>query len=130
VILDGAHNLQAMEALRTALPEILQGRRTKMLFGVMRDKDWRSMLPLLAEMAHEIIVTKVQQPRAEDPEVLRAALAPLRPTTIRLDALTACQQLMAEATTDEAIVVCGSLFLVGEVYPLFATARGTAPVRV
>lgn len=130
VILDGAHNLQAMEVLRAALPEILRGRRTKMLFGVMRDKDWRSMLPLLAEMAHEIIVTRVQQPRAEDPEVLRAALAPLCPTTIRLDALTACQQLMAEATTDEVIVVCGSLFLVGEVYPLFSTARGTAPERV
>jgi len=128
VILDGAHNLQAMEMLHATLPEILQGRRVKMLFGVMRDKDWRSMTPLLAEMAKEIVVTKVKQPRAEDPEVLREALAPFCPTTVRVDARSACQQLMAEAKVDEAIVVCGSLFLVGEVYPLFSSLRGTASV--
>jgi len=128
VVLDGAHNVQAMETLRLALPEILQGRRTKMLFGVMRDKDWRSMLPLLTEMADEIVVTKVRQPRAEDPEVLREVLAPLCPTTVRLDARTACQQLMAETKTDEALVVCGSLFLVGEVYPLFSSVHGTISI--
>jgi dihydrofolate synthase/folylpolyglutamate synthase len=125
VILDGAHNPQAMEMLHAALPEILQGRRVKALFGVMRDKDWRAMVPFLAEIATEIVVTRVQQPRAEDPEVLREALAPLRPTWVRMDARAACQQLMAEAKTDEAIVVCGSLFLVGEVYPLFSSAQET-----
>jgi dihydrofolate synthase/folylpolyglutamate synthase len=125
IILDGAHNPQAMERLHAALPEILQGRRAKALFGVMRDKDWRAMLPFLAEIATEITVTRVQQPRAEDPEVLREALAPLRPTWVRTDARAACQQLMAEAKTDEAIVVCGSLFLVGEVYPLFSSAQET-----
>jgi dihydrofolate synthase/folylpolyglutamate synthase len=125
VILDGAHNPQAMETLHAALPEILQGRRAKVLFGVMRDKDWRAMVPFLAEIASEIVVTRVQQPRAEDPEVLREALAPLRPTWVRMDARAACQQLMAEAKADEAVVVCGSLFLVGEVYPLFSSVQET-----
>ena len=96
-----------------------------MLFGVMRDKDWRAMIPFLAERATEIVVTRVQQPRAEDPEVLREALAPLRPTCVQMDARAACQQLMAETKTDEAVVVCGSLFLVGEVYPLFSSAQET-----
>lgn len=125
VILDGAHNPQAMEMLHATLPEILQGRRAKVLFGVMRDKDWRAMIPCLTEIATEIVVTRVQQPRAEDPEVLRKALAPLRPTWVRMDARTACQQLMTETKTDEAVVVCGSLFLVGEVYPLFSSAQET-----
>ena len=125
VILDGAHNPQAMEALHAALPEILQGRRAKVLFGVMRDKDWRAMIPLLAKLATEVVVTRVQQPRAEEPEVLREALAPLCPTRAQTDARTACQQLMAEAKPDEAIIVCGSLFLIGEVYPLFSSSRAT-----
>ncbi|MGE0682454.1 MAG: folylpolyglutamate synthase/dihydrofolate synthase family protein [Candidatus Binatia bacterium] len=125
VILDGAHNPQAMETLCAALPEILHGRRAKVLFGVMRDKDWRAMIPFLAEIASEIVVTRVQQPRAEDPEVLREALSLLRPTQTRMDARAACQQLMAETKTDEAVVVCGSLFLVGEVYPLFSSAQET-----
>lgn len=126
VILDGAHNPQAMETLHATLPEILQGRRAKVLFGVMHDKDWRAMIPVLAKLATEVMVTRVQQPRAEEPEVLREALAPLCPTRVQMDARAACQQLVAEAGPDEAIVVCGSLFLVGEVYPLFASSRETA----
>lgn len=127
VILDGAHNPQAMEVLRTELPEVVRGRRTKALFGVMRDKEWRLMVPTLAEMADEVVVTRVQQARAEDPTVLREAIAPLRPVRVMPDARTACQQLMAETQQDEAMLVCGSLFLVGEVYPLFSSIVETAP---
>lgn len=119
VILDGAHNPQAMAMLCAELPAVLQGRKATALFGVMRDKDWRSMIPLLAEVVQEIVVTRVQQARAEDPQVLLQSLTSLCPSRIVLDARTACQQLMAAAQPDEAIVVCGSLFLVGEVYPLF-----------
>ena len=128
VVLDGAHNPQAMAALRNELPNILPGKKVKALFGVMRDKDWRSMIPLLAEMATEIVVTRVQQPRAEKPEVLLEALASSCPTRIQADAQAACRQLMAEARSDEAIIVCGSLFLVGEVYPLFSSSPGIASV--
>jgi len=128
VILDGAHNPQAMTVLRNELPQVVQGKRVKVLFGVMRDKDWQSMIPLLTEMASEVVITRVQQPRAEDPEMLRKALAPFCPTYIWPDARAACRQLMAEAKSDEAIVVCGSLFLVGEVYPLFSSSLGIGSV--
>jgi len=36
------------------------------------------------------------------------------------DAREACRRLVTEAGPNDAVVVCGSLFLVGEVYPLFA----------
>jgi dihydrofolate synthase/folylpolyglutamate synthase len=120
VILDGAHNPQAMKTLCAELPGVLSGKRAKALFGVMRDKDWRSMVPLIAEAATEVIVTRVEQPRAEDPAVLSEAFSPLLPTRIMPDARAACRQLLTEASSEEAIIVCGSLFLVGEVYPLFS----------
>ncbi len=120
VILDGAHNPQAMAVLCTELPAVLQGRKATALFGVMRDKDWRSMIPLLAGVVQDIVVTRVQQARAEDPQVLLHSLLPFCPSRIMPDAQAACRQLMAEAKPDEAIVVCGSLFLVGEVSPLFS----------
>lgn len=120
VILDGAHNPQAMHVLRTELPRLAAGKQVTVLFGVMRDKDWRTMVPLVAEMATEVVVTQVNQPRAEDPAVLQQAFTSLRPTRIVTDARTACQRLMAETTTDGALLVCGSLFLVGEVYPIFS----------
>jgi folylpolyglutamate synthase/dihydropteroate synthase len=102
------------------LPAVLQGKRMKLLFAVMRDKDWRTMIPILAKGAHEVVVTRVQQARAEDPTDLRAAFAPFCPVQVVEDARTACRQLIDTTGPNEAVVVTGSLFLVGEVYPLFS----------
>jgi dihydrofolate synthase/folylpolyglutamate synthase len=129
VILDGAHNPQALETLQAELPTLVRGKRVKLLFAVMRDKDWRAMVPVLAQLASEVVVTRVRQARAEDPAQLSAAFASFCPVRIVADATDACQQLLASAQLDEAILVAGSLFLVGEVYPLFSptvmTMRGT-----
>jgi len=127
VILDGAHNPQAVETLVAELPVLLRGRRVKLLFSVMRDKDWKAMVPLLARVATEVVVTRVPQARAEEPAVLQAAFAPFCPVRVIVSAQEACQQLMAEAGPDEAVVVCGSLFLVAEVYPLFSPTFAPLP---
>jgi folylpolyglutamate synthase/dihydropteroate synthase len=128
VILDGAHNPQALETFRAELPVLVRGKRVKLLFAVMRDKDWRAMIPMLAQLATEVVVTRVQQARAEDPMLLSAAFAPFCPVRVVPDATDACRQLLASAGPDDAIVIVGSLFLVGEVYPLFSstvmTTRG------
>jgi dihydrofolate synthase / folylpolyglutamate synthase len=120
VILDGAHNPQAVEILRAELPAIVRGKRVKLLFAVMRDKDWRAMVPTLAQLAAEVVVTRVRQARAEDPARLSAAFAPLCPVRIVADATDACRQLLTSAGPEDAILIAGSLFLVGEVYPLFS----------
>jgi dihydrofolate synthase/folylpolyglutamate synthase len=120
VIVDGAHNPQAVETLGAELPAIVRGKRVKLLFAVMRDKDWRAMVPMLAQLATEVVVTRVQQARAEDPVQLSAAFAPFCPVRIVADATDACRQLLASAKPEDAILIAGSLFLVGEVYPLFS----------
>ena len=122
VILDGAHNPQAVTALVDALPSVLHGRRVTLLFGVMQDKDWRAMLPALATIADTVIVTQVQNGRAEDPHLVQEAFSVWCPTRVVSDARTACQSLVNELGADTALVVCGSLFLVGEVIGLFPAA--------
>jgi folylpolyglutamate synthase/dihydropteroate synthase len=92
----------------------------KLLFAVMRDKDWRAMVPILTQFAAEVVVTRVQQARAEEPSQLYSAFASWCPTRIVADAKDACRQLLATAGPDDAIVIAGSLFLIGEVYPLFS----------
>jgi dihydrofolate synthase/folylpolyglutamate synthase len=119
VILDGAHNPHAIETLVSELPALLCKRRTRILFSVMGDKDWRAMVPLLAQIATEVIVTRVSQARAEDPYVLQEAFAAYCPTRVHPNAREACQLLLTEIGANEALVICGSLFLVGEVLPLF-----------
>jgi dihydrofolate synthase/folylpolyglutamate synthase len=122
VILDGAHNPQAIAALVDALPSVLHGRRVTLLFGVMQDKDWRVMLPALAHIADEVVVTQVQNGRAEDPHLVQEVFSAWCPTRVISDARTACQSLVKELGADTALVVCGSLFLVAEVIALFPAA--------
>ncbi len=120
VIVDGAHNLQAMETLMAELCLLVPDKRVIFLFGVMRDKDWRSMVPVLGRIASEVVVTAVAQRRAEDPHTVHAVFSSHCPVRVITGAQVACQQLLSEASPQDVIVVCGSLFLVGEVLPLFS----------
>jgi dihydrofolate synthase/folylpolyglutamate synthase len=120
VVVDGAHNPHAMQTLVAELPTLLQGKRVKLLFAVMRDKDWRTMIPLLAPLVTEAVITRVQQPRAEDPALLQTAFAPFCPVHVIDDARAACRHLLTTTAPEEALLIAGSLFLIGEVYPLFS----------
>ncbi len=120
VIVDGAHNMQAMETLMAELRLLAPDKRVIFLFGVMRDKDWRAMVPILGRIASQVVVTAVAQPRAEDPYTVHAAFSSHCPVRVVTGAQTACRQLLAEAGPHDVIVVCGSLFLAGEVLPLFS----------
>ena len=115
VILDGAHNAQAVDTLLSELTRLAAGRRLRFLFGAMHDKDWRPMLAAVERVAAEVVVTAVAQPRAEDPETLYAALSGTVPARVVRGAADAFRDVVGRAAADDAVVVCGSLFLVGEV---------------
>ena len=120
VILDGAHNIQALQALLAELPDLAPNRRPLFLFGVMRDKQWRPMVAALEQVAAEVVVTAVAQPRAEDPYTVQQAFSADCSVRTIEGAAEACRQLLHQVGPQEALVVCGSLFLVGEVLPLFS----------
>ena len=126
VILDGAHNIQALQALLAELPDLAPNRRPLFLFGVMRDKEWRPMVAALEQMAAEVVVTAVAQSRAEDPYAVQRAFSAACSVRTVEGAAEACRQLLHQVGSQDVIVVCGSLFLVGEVLPLFPEA-GVAP---
>lgn len=84
------------------------------------------MVDALEQMAAEVVVTAAAQSRAEDPyAVQRAFSADCSVRTVE-GAAEACRQLLHQVGSQDVIVVCGSLFLVGEVLPLFPEA-GVAP---
>lgn len=122
VILDGAHNIQALQALLAELPDLAPNRRPLFLFGVMRDKEWRPMVAALEQVAAEVVVTAVAQSRAEDPYTVQKAFSANCSVRTVEGAAEACRQLLHQVGSRDVIVVCGSLFLVGEVLPLFPEA--------
>ncbi len=114
VVLDVAHNTNGMEQLIQQL-ELTPFRELHIVTGMVKDKDIDQVLSLLPKNAH-FYFTRSQIPRAL-PEVELAAKAlrhglkgPAFP-----DVNTALKAALAKAHADDLILVCGSVFLAGEV---------------
>jgi len=126
VVIDGAHNGAGIMALVEAL-EIYRGRRIKLLFAAMSDKDWGFMLSRLIGVVHEAIFTKVAVERSADPAELARGFADRMVTRSHADSRAALRLLIDESDPGDVIVVAGSLYLVGEIRPMlqeFALAQG------
>jgi len=124
VILDGAHNRDGVTTLVRELPAIASDRRIRLLFGVMRDKDWRPMIDVLGPRVERVIVTTVLPPRGERGEVLAEAFAAYTRVRVVSDPHDGLRELLADAGEHDAILVAGSLFLIGQVYPYFLRRSG------
>lgn len=115
VILDGAHNEHGARALVAYLDEFIRPRKIHLIFGAMRDKPAAAMLALLGPLADEIIFTRPSNSRAQDPWALAALVQPDRTRVMEspIDALA----VRSAVGPDDVVVVCGSLFLIGDVRP-------------
>ena len=122
VIIDGAHNKEGIDVLIDELRKLRSGRRIRMLFAVMEDKDWRYMLDTLAGVVDEMILTRVSQlERSADPLRLQQEVAGKLQSQVIPDPRLAVETLVQSAAPNELIVIAGSLYLLGEVRPLLAT---------
>ncbi|HEX2227814.1 MAG TPA: folylpolyglutamate synthase/dihydrofolate synthase family protein [Candidatus Binatia bacterium] len=117
IILDGAHNGEGINALAETLREFKQGRKIKLLFAAMEDKDWRHMLSILLPFVDELIVTRVQMDRSAAPEQMASQFSAGLPCRVVMDAASALKLLVHEAGRDEIVLAAGSLYLIGEIRP-------------
>lgn len=121
VIVDTAHNPVSMASLRATLEDHFPGRPAVLVLGLSKDKDVDGILREVLPAASAVVFTKAPHPRAADPEDLLArarALAPGLAARATEDPRAALR--LARTTCDEGdlLVVTGSFFLAGELYPL------------
>ena len=124
ILLDGAHNPAGAAALAAELPGVVGDRPLVLVFAVMGDKDWRAMLEPLLPRVKRVIVTRVSR-RGADPGAVAAALAPRVPAEALEDARAALNAAVERAEANDAVLVTGSLFLVGEAYAVLGGWGGT-----
>ncbi|MDH4182925.1 MAG: bifunctional folylpolyglutamate synthase/dihydrofolate synthase [Nitrospinota bacterium] len=121
LILDGAHNPEAAEALCRTIMERFGPGRADIVFGAMRDKDYTAMLAALAPVARSFICYSPKVPRAEDPNKLAAAQTDKRVPTRVADGVDDILRFIKTAGEGALIVVTGSFYTIGE---LRAAMRG------
>ena len=68
VVVDGGHNASGVEAALEAVGAVYGGRPLAVVFGVLRDKDARSMLTALNAAARTVVLTRPEGERALGPD--------------------------------------------------------------
>jgi dihydrofolate synthase / folylpolyglutamate synthase len=125
VILDCAHNELAIEALlETIAVELGPEVKPRLVFGCLEDKQWERMAAMLGPRVSDVTVTRAAAKRPLDPANLLPVFSRHAPTRIVRDPLAAIDQVVAKAGRDEVVLVTGSVYLVGEIYPWFLSRQG------
>src|SRR5579884_55465 len=120
LLLDGGHNPAALQAIIPAVRELTEGRPLAILFGAMVDKDVPAMLELLRPLGAPPVFTQMGTPRAMSAIELARQWGPgSRAISSLPDALQAARLL---AGRNGAVLVCGSLYLAGDVLRLLGQA--------
>jgi len=117
-LVDGAHNVDALKTLVREITLLGNWRRLHVLFAVMRDKDWRSMVKVLAPVCSSVIVTEVFPKRGLDAGQPAELFAQYCPTDCDPDPASGWRRLLVRTAPEDAILATGSLFLVGALYPV------------
>jgi dihydrofolate synthase/folylpolyglutamate synthase len=122
LLLDGGHNPEGCAMLAAYLRDHRPGGRKVIVFGAMKDKPANLMLQALAPLAAELVLTSIPVERAASVEDLHEAAARLRLRAVtEPDAGQALQRAIVAAGEDGLVVVCGSLYLVGEIKKVVAS---------
>jgi dihydrofolate synthase/folylpolyglutamate synthase len=136
IVLDGAHNPAAARALAESLPALDPTPHTErrgkhwLIFGVMRDKNVKEILDPLIGWADEVILTRPNIARAEEPTNLAECLPSGFPYTIMPTFHDAIASVEPHLGADDVLLITGSLYLIGEAKAWFdgsapSTPRGT-----
>lgn len=114
VVLDVAHNVDGIKQLAEQI-EVTDYRQLHLIIGMVKDKEVEKVISLLPREA-DYYFTKAHIPRAlpEDQLALKAKAIGLQGETFP-DVNIALQAALAKAHKDDLILICGSVFLVGEV---------------
>jgi len=115
ILLDGAHNLSAAKNLAKFLAQDLSGRKITLIVGILNDKPYSAMLRHLLPVCHRAILTSAKSDRAIAPEKLYSIAKKLIPDLqIIPDVGEAIKYAVKTTSTNDAICISGSLYVVGE----------------
>ncbi|KZE64467.1 bifunctional folylpolyglutamate synthase/dihydrofolate synthase [Fictibacillus phosphorivorans] len=118
IIIDGAHNLQGVHALKQTLLNHYKSKRIFLLFAALQDKAYGNMMKDLESVVYEAYFTTFDFPRAASAEQLLAESPFKRSIAISVweEALDHVRGRLKE---DDVLIITGSLYFISEVRKTF-----------
>ncbi len=116
-VMDGAHNPAGAEALKEALEEQYPDKRRVFVFTSLQDKDTETVIQLLIRKGDVAFLCPAPTPRSRKPENIAKMIdeqkiaAELHTESSVTDALEDATQAAGD---NDVIIICGSLYILGE----------------
>ena len=115
VVVDVAHNVASMQALRDALLEVWPGRRLILVFGMVATHDHEGPAAVIAPLADVVIITRPEHVHPLPPTVLADAVRPYAPQVeVEEDRAAAVARALDAAGPADVVCITGSFYLAGE----------------
>jgi dihydrofolate synthase/folylpolyglutamate synthase len=121
VILDGAHNPSAARALRTTLDKNFPNKKRTWFFGALKNKDFKKNIEIL--FSPEDVVYFVDFSAPNSCEYLDIINVYSSKSTFFIDIMQFFTIYDKITKDDEVVIICGSLYLAGEILALLANKQ-------
>lgn len=119
IVIDGAHNEDGVKALAEALKKYFYDKDIIMVIGMLRDKNHRDSISMLAPMAKKLIATEPMSDRALSAlDLAREAEEFCREVYAVPSIAQAINKAIDISEDNSIIVICGSLYLIGEAFEI------------
>jgi len=119
-IIDGAHNAEGAKVLRKALDDYFPDRRKIIIFGVLKDKDYKSMIEEVIPVAHQVITVTPSTERGMPAEELAILVKPYCKNVLINDTIEdAIRTSLRLSSSNDVICAFGSLYYIGEINRFF-----------
>ncbi|MBQ6864269.1 MAG: bifunctional folylpolyglutamate synthase/dihydrofolate synthase [Clostridia bacterium] len=120
IILDGSHNDGSTAALAQVLRDAMKGKKILALMGMMADKEVDKALENLLPCFAQVLTVCPSNPRAMSAAELAEKVKKLTDAVISCENISQAVKMSLQMLCNfDALVICGSLYLAGDVRELF-----------
>lgn len=125
LVLEGAHNADAAEAVAQTLPRLFPYKRLLLVLGMLKPHEPQGVLTPLLPLASRVFFTAPQSERAYSPFELLECASRLREGRYQVvtPVVSAVRAALQTAKPDDLVLVTGSFYVVGECKELERDAR-------
>lgn len=115
VVIDGAHNIDGIRTLKESVKEYFSYNKLILILGILGDKQVKEMVNTIGSLGEDIILTEPHNERAESLEVMESYLKEENKNVYKImNYREAYEKALDLANEDDLILICGSLYMVGD----------------
>ncbi|MFP4478167.1 MAG: bifunctional folylpolyglutamate synthase/dihydrofolate synthase [Candidatus Izemoplasmatales bacterium] len=117
IVIDGAHNIGGIQALKESVKTVFKGKNIKCLFSVMKDKQHKQMIEELDNFCDELYFTEFEYQRRADAEELFFESTHYK-KSYHHDYKEIFYKLVNNLNKEDVLLITGSLYFISEVRKL------------